>query len=616
MKNITLALLLVLFSAELIFSRDKPEGTISHVNNISPDGNTNYVSQPVSNELKALIKEVKKAKNGGNLAMIKFYQDKINSLTGASTLNSISESSLSVQFGSQLDNQNFTNLNSSHTISSGAIATDRVTGTIWTVYTNAISDVCDEMYFYKSTNNGLSWTNPFHFSISALPNLNYRNNEIDIEIVNRGDSTFIWGVAGVENGTGISSVIVFKTRADGTDLNVRFIAPQITDKKYRYPRITSDNARYTTGSYIYIAYTLDSVLTGAKIMKSKFLVCENPFAPIPDLIQKSSSPAGAYWWNTASVPDSAFMQSDVCYVNTPGDSDIVVTSTVLRGTGTFSGQNVYMTNSNDYGTTIGPTYAIGDSKFLETPKIASPGYNCRNVMIATRRLFGNGDWDCYYYYSTNLNANNGNFNQMGYVANNSDTTLSVDLKARYRSFDNFLFAYADKNQDQNGLRSNVMGRPFKQGALQDIYSANPAGTYGTGTWGAPVAGFRNVNNDSCIIGWSTSTGFGYNITGGTGGTVTGTGTVSMTANDFSLEQNFPNPFNPSTKISFTIQQNLLAKLTVYDIMGREIAKLIDGQLTAGAHSVDFNAAALPSGVYYYKLEANGFSDVKKMMLVK
>lgn len=616
MKNITLAILLVLFSAALTFSQSKPVGTITETQNIAPDGKQNYTEQTISTELKKLTKEVKKAKNDGDIAGIKFYQDKINALTGASILNTVPESSVTIHLGSELDNQNFTNLNSTHRVASGSIGTNRISGTLYTVYTNFIDGSCDEMYFYKSTNNGISWTNSFFFSISTLTNLNYRNNEIDIEVVTRGDSTFIWGVAGADNGPGLSSVIVFRCREDGNDLNVRFLNTPTTGIKLLYPRITSDNARFTTGSYVYISYTLDSITGSSKTMKSKLLVCETPYQSNPDLIQKSHSPIGAYWWNTSSAPDSAFMQTDVCYVNTPGDSDIVVTSTVIRGTLAFNGQNIYMTNSGDYGTTIGPAYALGDSKFLETPKIASPGFNSRNVMIATRRLFQNGDYDCFYYYSSNLNNNNGNFNQMGYVANNSDTTLSISLTARYRSFDNFLFAYADKNPDGTGIRSNVMGRQFKLGALQSIYYANPIGTYGTGTWGAPVAAFRSVNNDSCLIGWSTSTGSGYNVTGGTSGTVTGTGNNTLADGDFSLEQNYPNPFNPTTKISFTVQQNSFAKLRVYDIMGREISTLVNGQLTAGIHSIDFNASALPSGVYYYKLEANGFSDVKKMMLVK
>ncbi|MBP9096532.1 MAG: hypothetical protein KBG21_07965, partial [Ignavibacteria bacterium] len=81
MKNITLAILLVLFSAVLTFSQSKPVGTITETQNIAPDGNTNYVSQTISNELKNLNKEVKKAKNDGNLEKIKFYQKKINLLT-------------------------------------------------------------------------------------------------------------------------------------------------------------------------------------------------------------------------------------------------------------------------------------------------------------------------------------------------------------------------------------------------------------------------------------------------------------------------------------------------------------------------------------------------------
>ncbi len=93
------------------------------------------------------------------------------------------------------------------------------------------------------------------------------------------------------------------------------------------------------------------------------------------------------------------------------------------------------------------------------------------------------------------------------------------------------------------------------------------------------------------------------------------------ANNFVLYQNYPNPFNPSTKIKFTIQTagaSLLkfAQLKVYDILGKEVATLINKQLTPGDYEVKFNAAGLPSGVYFYRLYAGEFSAIKKMLLLK
>lgn len=85
---------------------------------------------------------------------------------------------------------------------------------------------------------------------------------------------------------------------------------------------------------------------------------------------------------------------------------------------------------------------------------------------------------------------------------------------------------------------------------------------------------------------------------------------------YSLSQNYPNPFNPSTKIDFAIPKNGLVKIVVYDILGRQISKLVNQNLTAGTYSIDFNAANLNSGIYFYRIEADGFVKTKKMLLIK
>ncbi len=87
-------------------------------------------------------------------------------------------------------------------------------------------------------------------------------------------------------------------------------------------------------------------------------------------------------------------------------------------------------------------------------------------------------------------------------------------------------------------------------------------------------------------------------------------------NTFSLEQNYPNPFNPSTKISYTIAQKSDVKLRVYNVLAQLQAELVNEQQDVGHYQVLFNGSNLPSGTYFYKLEAGKFVEVKKFLLVK
>jgi hypothetical protein len=87
-------------------------------------------------------------------------------------------------------------------------------------------------------------------------------------------------------------------------------------------------------------------------------------------------------------------------------------------------------------------------------------------------------------------------------------------------------------------------------------------------------------------------------------------------NEYKLFSNYPNPFNPSTKISYSIKEEGLVTLKVYDVLGKEVAKLVNENKPEGIYEVEFNASNLPSGMYVYKLQAGNFTDVKKMLLTK
>jgi hypothetical protein len=86
--------------------------------------------------------------------------------------------------------------------------------------------------------------------------------------------------------------------------------------------------------------------------------------------------------------------------------------------------------------------------------------------------------------------------------------------------------------------------------------------------------------------------------------------------DFVVYQNYPNPFNPSTKIKFALPKPEIVKIEVYNTLGQIIKILLNQHMRAGFHEVEFNAQNLSSGIYYYRIEAGEFQDVKKMILIK
>jgi hypothetical protein len=160
--------------------------------------------------------------------------------------------------------------------------------------------------------------------------------------------------------------------------------------------------------------------------------------------------------------------------------------------------------------------------------------------------------------------------------------------------------------------------------------------YGSNWWTvrfSAAVGFSSNNGTAWSVAYTTTSGTVADITKSrTGlflygsknnggmikyGITTGINPVGgEVVKNYSLSQNYPNPFNPTTNIKFAIPSNGLVSLKVYNMLGKEVATLVNGNLSAGAYTYDFNASNLASGVYFYKLESANFSEVKKMMLVK
>jgi len=88
------------------------------------------------------------------------------------------------------------------------------------------------------------------------------------------------------------------------------------------------------------------------------------------------------------------------------------------------------------------------------------------------------------------------------------------------------------------------------------------------------------------------------------------------ATSFALEQNYPNPFNPTTAIKFTVDSRQFTVLKVYNLLGQEVATLVEGMKEPGSYQVEWNATVFPSGIYFYRLQAGNYTATQKMLLMK
>lgn len=155
-------------------------------------------------------------------------------------------------------------------------------------------------------------------------------------------------------------------------------------------------------------------------------------------------------------------------------------------------------------------------------------------------------------------------------------------------------------------RASPMQVTFRIGDAQRVFNASSAGP--------SIA--------DCLLGAANNSGepAGISITFDAlkirSGNTSGVKQIAPTAKVFGLEQNYPNPFNPQTTIRFTLAARSAISLKVYDTLGREVETLTSGVKERGTYEAQFDASRLSSGTYFYKLQADGFVETKKMILVK
>jgi hypothetical protein len=494
-------------------------------------------------------------------------------------------------------------------LSSLATATEQIgatAGRIWVAFSFRTPSARDTIRVYYSDNNGVSWTWYAYAWLGGTDQINY--DEMDMEIIeNSTGEKYVWMVYGYRNdastGRWRTGVFVLQTPTFAGSLYSFSWPGDDATKRYYRPRITSDNSWYPSIAYTYIVASFDSVGVSTHVNTQKTLRCTNPYSTTPIFSYKSDK----FWWYSATDNYQRDLHSDIAFFKNGNDSIIVSFSNVPDSTKLFFAKSDI---SNGPGSATGAGGFIGGDNPNDHKQFArlSSNGNDNGSVICVFRQNTSSHWWISYYRTTNF----GNFNFMnqavlqGSVTAQSNQPEIVGVRNKPKHY----FAWRlDGNPDS--LRyigtTNLGSWPQNVGMMnsQSVISVTQG----------PKPGFRYASADSCFAVYPLTGP--YDVWAAYGCS----GPVSVENNDpapdnYSLSQNYPNPFNPTTTIKYSIPFSSLVRIKVYNMLGQEIAELVNKELQAGNYEVKFDASTLPSGIYFYRIEAGKFVSVKKMILMK
>ena len=587
-------------------------------------GNNNPGNNLPDSEEEALLQRMKTAKQNGDIKEMQNYQSRLDEKTGSVTKpgeiypgSFVHVNEPNTPFNG--DNINIVGLSGLNGIRALATATEQRgvnLGRIWVAAAVSNTTDRDTIYYFRSDDGGTSWVTYGYLSLAGSDQVNF--DQMDLEIIEdfTGDK-YIWTVYGLTAGNG-KQFLGYNVLRTPTFLAGAFAFTWPGENfstiglRYFKPRITSDNPRYGNTASIYIVCSFDSLRQANSYFgRLKYAKCVNPYSLTPNITYIPPLNVIAITNNTPSD-----VQGDIAYINNGGDSLLVVTS------------NHYLAPEIIVAETYNTNFSLGQQRLFdngntfnkEFARIATAGgANLPGAMIVYRENYQNsGDWDIKGYKSTNGGI--------------SWSNVNFDIRR-----DNVVIPFvpdisAVRNRDGRFNISFTVSGLGSYDTVKYIYTSSGSTGFFTRTVNhlsgdnRPKPGVRLVNNDSCFSIWTQKgNNSGSNIwaSGGCNGPISiGIKNISgEIPNSFKLEQNYPNPFNPITKIRFNIPplegaRGRIVKLVIFDILGRKVEILINEQLKPGIYEVDFDADGLSSGVYFYALITNDFSEIKRMMLIK
>ena len=502
-------------------------------------------------------------------------------------------------------------------ISSHATATEQngsTAGRIWSAFSIRTSGAADTIRVYFSDDNGANWSWYGWGKLGGTDQINY--DQMDMEIIESSTGEkYVWVVYGYRNDSGTgrwrTGGVIFQTPTFGGSFFALSWPGDDATKRYYRPRITSDNATYSTNAYVYMVASFDSSAGTSRVNTQKTLRCTNPYTVTPTFAYK----ADKFWWYSQSDNNQRDLHSDIAYFqNTSNDSLIVSFSDVPDTTSLFFAKSDIF---NGPGTADGAGGFIGGTQagdYKQFARLSSNG-NDNGSIICVFRQNTNNVWRVKHFRTTNY----GNFNSMiqsTLLGSAISHSYQPDIVGKRNKSIHYYTWRVDGSPDSiyyAGISSTGTFNPYV--TLMNSHSIT-SGLVG------PKPGFRYVDADSCFITYVPTGPYDVWAAYGCSGPVSVENTNGALPDNYSLSQNYPNPFNPSTKIKFQLPATSKVSLKVFNILGEFVSELVNQTLETGSYEYQFNPKGLTSGVYFYKLEVqevngnNHFVDVKKMILMK
>ncbi len=463
--------------------------------------------------------------------------------------------------------------------------------TLGNKYAALISANKDSLSIYKSTDQGITWTRITRIN----PGGTNKWNAIDMYITD-SLGVFRIGIAACRTTTASSfdgEIWWMSVIDDGSGFRTQQIQATAPNTGMMNPSIISDGWEYSASlTYWYITYQRVNSGTGVGTQCLASLTRNWGYAWEHDTVR-----SGFNDFNL-SMNYADYSSAESLYVGIT--NDITPTDPNLR---------IFRISLGNFGTTTGWTqFNVANTSSLAEFD-CDLAVNRTNDQMGITYTAGTGNtdilgryWDGTTYWGTVVNIS---------TQSNSESRARLNCQDRQG-------AYRMAFISSGSMDTVIYISGFTLATLGSRQIVNQSSTSGASTSTSPdVAGFR-------ISAGTFGGGVVFSLLGPQdlyydGSNITPTG---ITQNEteipaqYSLSQNYPNPFNPTTNINFSIPKTGLVKISVFDMLGREVAVIVNKEMTAGSYLANFDASKLSSGVYFYRLVSGDFTATKKMMLIK
>ncbi|NOS86260.1 MAG: T9SS type A sorting domain-containing protein [Ignavibacteria bacterium] len=561
-------------------------------------------------EIQSITGELSKARLCNNAEGEKLYLSKLKSFYGETKTegkpdvvvipgnmtgdNTILHGNSTSQFNSFLDGPNVKTI---------ATQTSSRSNTLFAATTKFFDSNYDIIRVFASYDNGVSWVLKGYSYLSAR----FRTGELDIEPIIGGADTVLFCAAGYTVGTHIASAFFsfnFSTSAQNFNFWYHWGSASSNVNVYN-PRITSDNSVYA-GAFVYVSVSVDSLRSdGIKNVYQRFAMVFNPLNNLFQITYRNNQ--SFYWYGSTPNGANYYIWQDLCFYRSQKGTDRVYT---IFNIPAYS--YLYSAYSDNYGLSPAGNSTYSDGIKIDEPHVVSSGgLSNQNIAIAYRVLTSNSNnYDFKCLYSSNGGTSFANFNTTYIEGSNQVSCKYIDVQAIKLSQGKCKFTYStynDLNIYYTGNINNTSYEPTISLLADPLYPVSSYGKLRAGyTGNAFAAGCMVLYNSEfsnqtlCVTDFCIQ----ENISIG-----------DPKSGDVHLE-NYPNPFNPTTTIKYSVPVESKVKITVYDLLGKEISVLVNENHKAGKYDINFDASSLSSGTYFYKIEAGSFSDIKKMILLK